>query len=346
MLSYGVIITIVVVILALGFDFINGFHDTANAIATSVSTRVLTPQAAILMSAVLNFVGAFLSTEVAKTIGSGIVAPQAVTQEVVISALIGAIIWNLFTWYFGIPSSSSHALIGGLIGSAIMYEVALTAKQAGGISMLKAVSIVNWYNFWDKVVLWLFLSPVIGFIAGFLFMVALQWILRGVRPKTVTKIFSKAQIASAAAMALNHGMNDAQKSMGIIAMALTTGGLIQTFYIPTWVKFSCAAAMALGTSIGGWKIIKTMGMNMARLAPVNGFAAETGAAAVIFTASLMHAPVSTTHIISTSIMGVGASKRLSSVRWVVAKNIVWTWVFTIPVTAIIGGLVTFVIHIF
>lgn len=346
MLSYAVIITIIVVMFALVFDFINGFHDTANAIATSVSTRVLTPQAAILMSAVLNFVGAFLSTEVAKTIGSGIVAPQSVTQEVVISALIGAIIWNLITWYFGIPSSSSHALIGGLIGSAMVYEMTMTAKQAGGISITKAISIINWHNFWDKVVLWLFLSPVIGFIVGFLVMVALQWLLRSVRPKTVTKVFSKAQIASAAAMALNHGMNDAQKSMGIIAMALTTGGLIQSFYVPTWVKFACALAMALGTSIGGWKIIKTMGMNMARLAPVNGFAAETGAAAVIFTASMMHAPVSTTHIISTSIMGVGASKRLSSVRWVVAKNIVWAWVFTIPVTAIIGGIVTFLIHAF
>lgn len=344
--SYTIIITIAVVVLALAFDFINGFHDTANAIATSVSTRVLTPTAAILMSAILNFAGALISTEVAKTIGSGIVAPQSVTQEVVIAALVGAIIWNLITWYFGIPSSSSHALIGGLLGSAIVYEIILTAKQAGGVSMVKALGIVNWYNFFDKIILWLILSPIIGFGIGFIFMVALQWILKGVRPNTVTKVFSKAQIASAAAMALNHGMNDAQKSMGIIAMALTTGGLIHTFYVPDWVKFSCAIAMALGTSIGGWKIIKTMGMNMARLAPVNGFAAEAGAAAVIFTASMMHAPVSTTHIISTSIMGVGASKRLSSVRWTVAKNIVWAWVLTIPVTAFISGLVISLFHLF
>ena len=324
------LVTIVVVILALLFDFINGFHDTANAIATSVSTRVLTPRTAIMMSAVLNFVGAFLSTEVAHTIGSGIVDPSAVIPEVVISALIGAIIWNLITWYFGIPSSSSHALIGSLIGSAIVYK-----------SM--SMSVINWWNFWDKVVLWLFLSPLIGFGVGYLFMIALQWILRKTRPATVTKVFSKAQIASAAAMALNHGMNDAQKSMGIITMALVSSKYLTTFSVPTWVKFSCAVAMALGTSIGGWRIIKTMGNNMARLAPVNGFAAETGAAAVIFTASMMKAPVSTTHIISTSIMGVGASKRLSSVRWAVAKNIVWAWVLTIPVCAMISGGVIFII---
>ncbi|MFL0268432.1 inorganic phosphate transporter [Candidatus Clostridium radicumherbarum] len=330
MLSSILIVTIIVVILALCFDFINGFHDTANAIATSVSTRVLTPRQAILMSAVLNFVGAFLSSEVAKTIGSGIVHPDKVIPEVVIAALIGAIIWNLITWYFGIPSSSSHALIGGLIGSAVVYN-----------SM--SFNVINWYDLWDKVVLWLFLSPVIGFIAGYIIMIALQWILRKVRPATVTKVFSKAQIFSAAAMALNHGMNDAQKSMGIITMSLVSAGYMTKFNIPTWVKIACALAMALGTSIGGWKIIKTMGQNMAKLAPVNGFAAETGAAAVIFTASLMKAPVSTTHIISTSIMGVGASKRLSSVKWTVAKNIVWAWVITIPISAILSGITIFLL---
>lgn len=328
--NYVLYITIIVVVLALVFDFINGFHDTANAIATSVTTRVLTPRAAILMSAVLNFVGAFLSTEVAKTIGSGIVEPSAVIPEVIISALIGAIIWNLLTWYYGIPSSSSHALIGSLIGSAIVYK-----------SM--SLSVIMWGNFWNKVVLWLFLSPVIGFIVGYIFMIALQWLLRKMRPATVTKVFSKAQIASAAAMALNHGMNDAQKSMGIITMALFSAHYIPAFEIQTWVKIACAAAMAFGTSVGGWKIIKTMGHNMGKLAPVNGFAAEAGAAAVIFTASMMKAPVSTTHIISTAIMGVGASKRLSSVRWTVAKNIVWAWVLTIPICAIISGGVIFVL---
>lgn len=328
--SSVLLVTIVVVILALAFDFINGFHDTANAIATSVSTRVLTPRAAILMSAVLNFVGAFLSAEVAKTIGSGIVDPKAVIPEVIIAALIGAITWNLITWYFGIPSSSSHALIGGLLGSAIVYK-----------SMSFAV--VDWVKLWDKVVMWLILSPVIGFLVGYIIMVALQWIFRKTRPTTVTSIFSKAQIASAAAMALNHGMNDAQKSMGIITMALVSAGILKEFNVPLEVKIACALAMAVGTSVGGWKIIKTMGHSMARLVPVNGFAAEAGAAAVIFTASMMKAPVSTTHIISTSIMGVGASKRLSSVRWTVAKNIIWAWILTIPITAAIAGLAIFII---
>lgn len=326
----AIIITAVVVLLALSFDFINGFHDTANAIATSVSTRVLTPRAAIMMSAALNLLGAFISVSVAKTIGSDIVDPTSIPQKVVIAALVGAIIWDLITWYFGIPSSSSHALIGGLLGAAIVYKFTF--------------AVVNWTNLFDKVILWLILSPIIGFIVGFIIMTALNLILKSTRPSTVTKIFSKAQIASAAAMALNHGANDAQKSMGIITMALLSGGLITQFSVPTWVKISCAVAMALGTSVGGWKIIKTMGMNMARLAPVNGFAAETGAAAVIFTATMLNSPVSTTHIISGSIMGVGASKRLSSVRWSLAKNIVWAWVLTIPTSAIISGILIFIIN--
>lgn len=283
------------------------------------------------MSAVLNLIGALISVEVAKTVGADIVNPNLIPQTVVVAALVGAIAWNLITWYFGIPSSSSHALIGGLLGSAIIYS--------GNFS------IVNWHNFLVKILLWLFLSPIIGFIAGYLFMIALNWILKPFRPQSISKFFSKAQIASAALMAFNHGANDAQKSMGIISMALLSGGLITTFNVPFWVKISCALAMALGTSIGGWKIIKTMGMNMAKLAPVNGFAAETGAAAVIFTATMLHAPVSTTHIISTSIMGVAASKRLSSVRWVVAKNIVWAWVLTIPVCAVISGFIMLILKL-
>lgn len=323
--SYIFSLTAVIVILALAFDFINGFHDTANAIATSVSTKVLTPKQAITMAAILNLVGALISTKVAGTIGSGIIAPTSVTQTVIMSALIGAIIWNLITWYFGIPSSSSHALIGGLLGAGITY--------AGGLS------VVNWSTFFSKIILWLFISPILGFIVGYLVMVGMNWILRPFSPRKVSGFFSKAQIASAAFMAFNHGLNDAQKSMGIISMALVSGGFISTFHVPTWVKLSCAIAMALGTSIGGWKIIQTMGMKMAKLAPVNGFAAETGAAAVIFTASMLNAPVSTTHIMSTSIMGVAASKRISSVRWIVAKNIVWAWVLTIPVSALISSLV-------
>lgn len=332
MLSTTIFMTIIVVILAVGFDFINGFHDTANAIATSVSTRVLTPRAAILMSASLNLLGALISVKVAKTVGADIVNPSLIPQTVVMAALLGAIIWNLFTWYHGIPSSSSHAIIGGLLGAAIIYQ--------------RSFQIVNWSNFFSKILLWLFLSTIIGFILGFMIMTLLNWILIKTKPKTVTTVFSKLQIASAAAMALNHGSNDAQKSMGIITMALVSGGLIPVFSVPLWVKLACAISMALGTSIGGWKIIKTMGQNMARLAPVNGFAAETGAAAVIFIATMLKVPVSTTHIISTSIMGVGASKRMSSVRWVVAKNILWAWIFTIPVCAGLSALMFAIIRLF
>lgn len=332
MLNSTIIITIIVVVLALSFDFINGFHDTANAIATSVSTRVLTPRAAIIMSASLNLLGALISVKVAKTVGADIVNPNTIPQTVVVAALVGAIIWDLVTWYFGIPSSSSHAIIGGLLGAAIAFK--------------GSFSIVNWSKFCNKILLWLFLSVIIGFIAGYIIMTALNWILRKTRPATVTTVFSKLQIVSAAAMALNHGSNDAQKSMGIITMALVSGGLIKEFSVPLWVKLACAIAMALGTSVGGWKIIKTMGQNMARLAPVNGFAAETGAAAVIFTATMMKVPVSTTHIISSSIMGVGASKRLSSVRWVIAKNIVWAWILTIPICALLSAFIFSIIRLF
>lgn len=322
------LVILVIIPLALVFDFINGFHDSANAIATSVSTRVLTMREAILMSVGMNFLGAFLSVNVAETIGDGIINVKMVPLKIVIFALIAAIIWNLITWYFAIPSSSSHALIGGLVGAAIINYSSL-AK-------------INWGNLFSKVILWLFLSPIIGFIMGYIFMKLLNLILSPLRPKTVTKIFSKAQIASAMAMALNHGANDAQKSMGVISMALVTAQFIPSFHVPIWVTAACALSMALGTSFGGWKIIKTMGVKMAKLAPVNGFAAETGAATVIFTATLLKAPVSTTHIISTSIMGVAASKRLSSVRWSLAKDIVWAWVLTIPVCAVIAGILVLI----
>lgn len=329
MLSGNLELTIAIVIIALIFDFLNGFHDSANAIATSVSTRVLTMKEAVLMSAFFNFVGAFMNVKVAETIGKGLIAPSSISQHVVIGGLLAAVIWNIITWYYGIPSSSSHALIGGLIGAAIATS--------------KTISVVYWVNFFWKVVLWLFLSPIIGFIMGYIFMKILNYILRDKKPSWVTRFFSKAQVASAMLMALNHGGNDAQKSMGVITMALISGGVISQFSIPQWVKISCAASMALGTMLGGKKIIKTMGHNMAKLAPVNGFAAETGAALVIFTATMFKAPVSTTHIISTSIMGVAASKRMSSVRWILAKNIVQAWVITIPVCALIAAIITFVI---
>ena len=316
-------IIIFITLLALIFDFINGFHDTANAIATSVSTRVLRPVTAITMAAVLNFVGAFINVGVAKTIGSGLVVPTSISSRVIVITLIASIIWNLITWYYGLPSSSSHALIGSLLGAAILYK--------------GSFFVVDWYNFLAKVVLWLVLSPILGFAVGFTIMLILYWLMKSWSPRFVTKVFSKAQIASAAVMAYSHGGNDAQKSMGIITMALVSSGFISGFIVPMWVRIACAIAMALGTALGGWKIIKTLGVNMARLTPVNGFAAEAGAAAVILTATAMHAPISTTHVIGTSIMGVGASKRLSSVRWGVAKNIVIAWVLTIPACFIIAG---------
>jgi len=321
---------IVIIVLALAFDFMNGFHDTANAIATSVGTRSLRPSTAIIMAAILNLVGALVSAGVAKTIGSGIVSPASVSTLVIVSALISAIIWNIVTWYYGIPNSSSHALIGSLLGSAIVFKGTL--------------SVVFWHSFLVKIVLWLILSPVIGFFAGFVVMTIFMWVLRAATPRFVTRFFSKAQIFSAATMAFSHGSNDAQKSMGIITMALVSSGAIATFDVPDWVRISCAVAMALGTAVGGKRIIKTMGVNIARLAPVNGFAADAGAAAVILTATAMQAPVSTTHVMSTSIMGVGATKRLSAVRWIVAKNIVIAWVMTIPICAILSGLIMFILE--
>lgn len=319
---------IMVVVLALVFDFINGFHDTANSIATSVSTRVLKPRVAILMSASLNFVGALTSSKVAKTISSGLVDNEMVNvQYVIIATLIASIIWDLITWYIAIPSSSSHALIGALIGSSIAYS--------GGIS------IVKWNGVLEKVILPLVTSPILGFGIGFLFMTLLFKILRPYSQRFVNKWFSKLQILSAAFMAYSHGSNDAQKSMGIITLALIGANLNNGHTeVQSWVMLACALSMALGTSVGGWKIIKTMGVNMIRLQPIGGFAAETGAAIVIESMSAFGAPVSTTQVISTSIMGVGASKRLTAVRWALARNIVWAWVFTLPVTAILGAFIT------
>lgn len=322
---------IAVVILALCFDFINGFHDTANSIATSVSTRVLSPRQAILMAATLDFLGALMSSKVAKTISSGIVR-GSLPQYVIIGVLIAAIIWNLITWYFGIPSSSSHALMGALVGASMAYAFTL--------------DIVNWEGLWNKVLIPLVTSPIIGFTLGFLVMKLLFFLLRRFSQQFVNRWFSKLQILSAACMAFTHGMNDAQKSMGIITLALISAGYLQpNSGVPLWVKIVCAIAIAFGVSTGGWKIIKTMGVNMIRLQPINGFAAETSAALVILGSSLTGRPVSTTHIISSSIMGVGASKRLTAVRWSLARNIVWAWVLTIPITAILGAVITTVIRI-
>lgn len=326
------VMLVFVILLALVFDFINGFHDTANSIATVVSTRVLTPRAAISMSAVLNFVGALVSVEVAKTIATDIVK-ISLPQYAIAAALCGAIVWNLITWYFGLPSSSSHALIGSLIGCAIVMTDGFRA--------------VYWNNVVDKVIFPLITSPILGFVIGYIVMKFLFFILRNLSQKTVNKWFSKLQILSAALMAYSHGSNDAQKTMGIITLSLVSGGFISASAgVPIWVKLICAISMALGTTLGGWRIIKTIGMNMIRLQPIGGFAAETSAALIIQILTHFGAPASTTHIISSSIMGVGASKRFSAVRWSVAKNIVIGWFVTIPITILLGALFTFIFKIF
>ncbi len=323
---------IIVIVLALTFDFINGFHDTANSIATSVSTRVLSPRAAIIMAASLNFLGALMSEKVAKTFSSGLVDNNMVVANVIIATLIAGIIWDIITWYFGIPSSSSHALFGGLLGAAIAYSGSL--------------NIVFWHGALRVVTLFL-ISPILGFGLGYLFMTLLFFLLRKSTPNFVNRCFSKLQIFSAAWMSYSHGGNDAQKSMGIITLALISADLLdKNASVPLWVMIICALAMSLGTSVGGWKIIKTMGVNMIRLQPINGFAAETGAALVIEAASAIGAPLSTTHVISSAIMGVGASKRLSAVRWALAKNIVWAWIMTIPVTAVLGATIALILKFF
>lgn len=313
---------ILIVVLALVFDCINGMHDAANAIATGISTRAIPPRAAVIGAALFNFLGAFVSTAVAKTIGGDIADATILTTATVASALVAAIVWNIFTWAKGIPSSSSHALIGGIIGAAVAAKGFVALKPEGIFKILKA----------------LVLSPLIGFGIGFLVMVAMMWIFRRATPGKLNRRFKVLQWVSASFLAISHGSNDAQKSMGIIAMAMVSAGMMdpKNMYIPLWVKISCAAAMAIGTSSGGWRIIKTMGGKMIKLQPVNGFAAELTSSAVILSASTIGVPVSTTHCISGAIMGVGSSKRLSAVRWDVAGKMLWTWVLTIPTTAIIG----------
>ncbi|MBX6351320.1 MAG: inorganic phosphate transporter [Clostridia bacterium] len=312
-----------VVLAALAFSYINGFHDTANAIATSVSTRVLTPRQAVLLSGVLNFAGAMLSTGVAATVGKGIVEPRAVSSEILLAALLAAIAWNLVTWAYGIPSSSSHALIGGVIGAAL---------AAKGPAVLEPSA-------WRQVILPLVVSPPVGLVGGFLAMTALYWLLRGWSPIRVNGWFSRLQIVSAAWMSLTHGLNDAQKSMGIIGIALVSAGVLPSFAVPLWVKVLAAATMALGTAAGGWRIIRTLGMRMIRLQPVHGFAAEVAAAAVITLASALRMPVSTTHVIASSVMGVGTARNWRLVRWQIASEILVAMVVTIPVTAAIAALV-------
>lgn len=313
-----------VIILALCFDFINGFHDTANAIATCVATRALSPKIAIMMSAFLNFVGAMISTGVAKTIGGEIVtSPHMVDSVVLIAALASAIFWNLFTWRIGMPSSSSHALIGGVIGAVII------SYGTGAIHLAGVLTIV----------IGLVCSPIVALGMGYIIMTLLYVFFRNVGKSRVNYISRHIQMASAALMAFSHGSNDAQKSMGIITLALLSGGYIDVFEVPTYVKVLAATAMACGTAVGGWRIIKTIGGKIFKLEPISGFAADLNSSTVIFTATLLHLPVSTTHVVSGSIMGVGTAKRVNAVRWGVAQQMLLAWVLTIPCTAMMGAAV-------
>jgi inorganic phosphate transporter, PiT family len=326
-------LVIAVILIALAFDYTNGFHDAANAIATSVSTRALTPRVALLMAAAMNFLGAFLGTEVAETVGKGIINTPDGRHGlvVVLSALVGAITWNLITWYFGLPSSSSHALIGGLVGAG-----------------LASSSVVLWHGIVDKVVIPMVLSPAIGFGGAFLVMLAILWIFRRRNPGKVTRGFRLAQSLSAAAMALGHGLQDAQKTMGVIFLALLTSGYVdKTDDIPVWVIICAATAISLGTYSGGWRIMRTLGRRIIHLDPARGFASESIAATVLYVMAIgLHAPVSTTHTITSAVMGAGATKRLSAVRWGVARGIVVAWVLTIPAAGAVAALCYAVAHFF
>jgi inorganic phosphate transporter, PiT family len=307
-------ILILIIILAVIFDVANGWHDCANAIATVVSTKVLSPMAAVTLAAGMNIVGAFLTTAVAKTVGKGIVDPLAVTDLVIISALLSAILWNLITILMGLPVSSSHALFGGIAGAAMAH---------GGVSILNGGGIF-------KILMSLLISPLLGIFIGYLFMKLILYLFGHLSPGIISKYFGRLQILSSSLMAFGHGSNDAQKAMGIITMALMSGGVITTLEVPTWVVLVCAVAMGFGTLFGGWKIIKTLGVKMLKLEPIHGFAPETASTGIIIVASHFGLPVSTTHVVSTAILGVGATKRLSAVRWGIAGKIVMAWVLTLP----------------
>ena len=321
-------LVVIVVVVALVFDYINGFHDAANSIATVVSTRVLSPGQAVLWAAFFNFAAASIfGTAVAKTIGSGMIDITIVTQSVILSGLIGAIVWDLITWYYGLPTSSSHALIGAYAGAAI--------AKAGQAAIIPS----GWY----KTLIFIVLAPLIGFALGFVLMVAILWIMKPFAPSRVDRYFRKLQLVSAALYSLGHGSNDAQKTMGIIAGALFAAGYLKEFHIPFWVEMAAYSAISLGTLSGGWRIIHTMGSKITRLQPVGGFAAETAGAVSLFTATAMGVPVSTTHTITGAIIGVGSTRRLSAVRWGVAGQIVWAWILTIPISAVIAAMVYYVL---
>ena len=330
MVEPALVVLAAIVALGLAFDFVNGFHDTANAIATSVATRVLSPGQAVSMAAVLNVIGAVSGTAVATTVGRGIVPPEVATQQLVAAALIAAIAWNLLTWWLAIPSSSSHALIFSIVGAGIA-AAGVEAIQIGGIT---------------KTLQGLVFSPLLGFLVALLLLTALLWIFARSRPLRVTRIFGRLQVVSAAYMAFSHGSNDAQKTMGVLTMALASyyGWTGDEWGVPLWVILAAAAAMGLGTALGGWRIVRTMGLRVVELRPIDGFAAETAAATVIEVASRLGIPVSTTHVISSAILGVGATRSLSAVRWGIAGRIVSTWVITIPACIGLAWIVYAVLH--
>jgi len=320
---------VAVLVLAVFFDYTNGFHDTANAIATSVATRALSPLYAIIMATAFNFIGAFAGTAVAKTIGSGLVDDSTSTTTVVAAALIGAITWNLITWWRGLPSSSSHALIGGLLGATLI---------ASGPSAL------NPQGIFDKVLVPMVTSPLLGYFIALALVVALFWIFRRYERRPITNGFRRLQVLSAGFMAFSHGSNDAQKTMGIITLALFSAGLLPSVDVPPWVIFVSATAISLGTAVGGWRIMHTMGHRVVKLEPVHGFAAETTAASIIYGAAHFGMPVSTTHVISAAIMGVGSSRGVRAVRWGVARSILLAWIITLPMAGIVAAASWFVLN--
>jgi inorganic phosphate transporter, PiT family len=339
-----VVLVLITILVALIFDFVNGFHDSANSIATVVSTRVLSPRLAVLWAATFNFLAAFfLGTAVAKTIGTGMIRLEYVDQYVVLAGLFGAIVWDLFTWWWGLPTSSSHALIGGYAGAAM----ARAALQDHVHSIFSVIIPQGWY----KTLIFIVVAPVIGLVLGFLFMLLVHWIFRRSAPQPVDRLFRRLQLLSAAAYSLGHGANDAQKTMGIIAGALYTGGFMsKSDMLASWghlhwpIILAAHAAIALGTYMGGWRIVKTMGQRITKLKPVGGFCAETAGALTLFTTALAGIPVSTTHTITGAIVGVGAVHRLSAVRWGIAGRIVWAWVLTIPASALMAAAAFAILH--
>ena len=328
-MSTSFTVVVIIILVALTFDFLNGFHDAANSIATVVSTRVLSPQKAVLWAAFFNFVAAFvMGTAVAKTMGKGMIDLSVVTNEVILAGLIGAITWNLFTWYYGLPVSSSHALIGGYAGAAV-------AKAGVGAILLAG---------WTKTLIFIVMAPLMGLLVGFLLMVSVTWIFRRWHPFKLDQLFRRLQLVSAGLYSLGHGGNDAQKTMGIITGLLVSGGYLPTFDVPLWVILISHAAIALGTMFGGWRIVKTMGTKITKLQPMGGFCAETSGAITLFVVTHLAIPVSTTHTITGAIIGVGATRRISAVKWGVAGRIVWAWVLTIPLSAAVSALSFFAIR--